>query len=316
MAELCLIVICALCLDGLLGEPRRAHPLVGFGYLADLVQKLLNTPASDSRLKTSTALWHKVKGGIALIVLLLPLTLLVYFLGTFSADSHLAINILILYLALGGRSLIEHAQTVRQALQEQDQEKARIATSYLVSRDTATMQNNDMAKATIESSLENGCDAVFAPLFWFFLAGAPAVVLYRLCNTLDAMWGYKTDQFRHFGWAAARLDDVLNYVPARLTALSYALCGHFANALRCWKTQAPLWKSPNAGPVMAAGAGALSLQLGGTARYHGQETQRPSLGLGSEPTSDNITDAINLLLRSIFLWIGILLLLWGGSSFA
>jgi adenosylcobinamide-phosphate synthase len=149
--------------------------------------------------------------------------------------------------------------------------------------------------------LENGSDAVIASLFWFAVAGIPGVVLHRTANTLDAMWGYRNERFFYFGWAAARFDDVLNYLPARLTACAYALCGHCAHALRCWARQARYWSSPNAGPVMAAGAGALRIRLGGSASYGGVHEIRPTLGCDRDPRAQDIERALRLLDRSILL---------------
>ena len=140
-------------------------------------------------------------------------------------------------------------------------------------------------------------------------------MLYRLANTLDALWGYRTPRYLHFGWAAARLDDGLNWLPARLTALSYALVGSQpALAWRCWREQAPFWKSPNAGPVMAAGAGALGLALGGPARYHGQWQQRPPLGEGLAPCAEDIGRAVKLVQRALWLWLAVIFI--GGWAFA
>jgi adenosylcobinamide-phosphate synthase len=141
------------------------------------------------------------------------------------------------------------------------------------------------------------------------------VLLYRLSNTLDSMWGYRTARYNEFGWAAARLDDVLNYIPARLTALSYALLGHTRSALHCWRAQAPHWESPNAGPVMAAGAGALQVRLGGKAIYHGEISARPLLGCGAEVTGGDIARALQLVRRTLYLWLaaaGLLALLMAG----
>ena len=185
----------------------------------------------------------------------------------------------------------------------------------MVSRDTAKMDTRAVAAAAVESVLENGNDAVFGALFWFLVAGAPGVLLFRLSNTLDAMWGYRTPRYLYFGWAAARLDDVLNFVPARLTALTYALIGKTRSALRCWRLQAPAWDSPNAGPVMAAGAGALELGLGGGAYYHGQWEERPPLGMGSPPNASSIYAALQLVRSGVALWL-LLIIGWEIVTYA
>ncbi|WP_177316845.1 cobalamin biosynthesis protein, partial [Burkholderia ubonensis] len=122
----------------------------------------------------------------------------------------------------------------------------------------------------------------------------------------DAMWGYRTPRFLTFGWAAARIDDLLNWAPARLTAASYALLGDTASAWRCWRTQARHWDSPNAGPVMAAGAGSLNVQLGGPAVYHGELEHRPVLGAGSPASAAHIVAALSLVTRTLALWLALL----------
>ncbi len=305
MIQTMIAVVAALALDHLLGEPKRWHPLVGFGHLAAWIEKKFNVNEGAG-----------VSAGILCVFLLIaPLTLLTFLLAYYLPLAPL-FETLILYLALGGRSLVEHAGQVHHALIAGKPDEARRFTSYLVSRDTKAMSERDMSRATIESTLENGCDAVFAPLFWFMIGGAPAALCYRLANTLDAMWGYRTKRYAQFGWAAARLDDVLNFIPARLTALTYALSGQFNNALSCWRTQAPHWKSPNAGPVMSSGAGALALQLGGPALYHGYMQKRPALGKGLHPVADDINRATKLLQRGILAWSAVALFIAGGLSLA
>jgi adenosylcobinamide-phosphate synthase len=179
----------------------------------------------------------------------------------------------------------------------------------IVSRQTEKMTAVDVRKATIESVLENGADAVFAPIFWFAVAGPAGAVLYRLSNTLDAMWGYKNQRYIYFGWAAARFDDVLNWIPARLTASSYALVGQTKKAIDCWKNQAHLLDSPNAGPVMTAGAGALQLKLGGAAWYHGDLKDKIYFGTEKLPDNEDIIRANSLITNSLILWIFSLLCL-------
>lgn len=226
-----------------------------------------------------------------------------------------ALQVVVLYLALGSQSLRQHARPVTEALNAGDLEAARRRVGCIVSRDTGAMRSVEVARAAVESVLENGNDAVFGALLWFMIAGAPGALLYRLVNTLNAMWGYRTPRYRHFGWAAARTDDLMNFIPARLTAMSYALLGHCANALHCWRKQDPRWESPNAGPVMAAGAGSLDLELGGSAFYHGHRKMRIPLGRGAQPQASDIARALLLVDRGVLLLAG-LVLAWSLSRAA
>jgi adenosylcobinamide-phosphate synthase len=126
--------------------------------------------------------------------------------------------------------------------------QARQHVGWMVSRQTEDLDAAGVASACLESTLENGNDAIFGALFWFALLGGPGALLFRLANTLDAMWGYRNPRFADFGWAAARIDDLLNFIPARLTALSYALCGRTRSALRCWREQGRELEEPQRRP--------------------------------------------------------------------
>lgn len=281
-------MIAAVLLDWILGEPRRWHPLVGFGQTVSFVEQRLYAP---SRLRGVC--------GVALLTIL-PSLLLGWLRTRSSPAITMILDVSVLYFALGHRSLHEHARPVAAAIADGDEDRARELAARMVSRDSAAIEP---AAATTESVLENGNDGVFGALFWFALLGAPGALLFRLANTLDAMWGYRNLRFEQFGWAAARFDDLLNWPAARLTALSYALLGNTRAALQCWRRQAPLWDSPNAGPVMAAGAGALGIELGGAARYQGQWHRRPILGSGRKAEARDIERALSLVRRSVLLWI-------------
>lgn len=307
-----LIATVAVALDWLLGEPKRFHPLVGFGRLASGVERRLYGGAGV------TAFARRMRGTFAWVLLLAPFTAAAALLCTLPYAGA-AFSVAALYFALGHKSLHDHARPVAVALRAGDENGARRLVSLMVSRDSAAL---DITAAATESVLENGNDGVFGALFWFALAGGAGAVLYRLANTLDAMWGYRNDRYLEFGWAAARLDDLLNFIPARLTALTYAAVapdflsratlahpcaalGKTRRALACWRAQAPAWDSPNAGPVMAAGAGALGVSIGGPARYQGEWHDRPALGAGAAPTCHDIERALTLVRHGVGLWLAV-----------
>ena len=297
--SLALSMSLAVLVDALLGEPRRWHPLVGFGRYAQVLERKLARPQAGGREQI-------LRGALAAVLAIAPATIACFALRmSFAGVAYigLAFDVTVLWLALGQRSLRDHALAVRNALQRDELNGARSAVGRIVSRDCTQLDANCVSRATVESVLENGSDAVFGTLFWFAVAGSPGVIAYRLCNTLDAMWGYRTPRHRYFGRCAARLDDLMNLVPARLTALSYALLGRTGTALRCWHSQARHWESPNAGPVMAAGAGALAVQLGGAARYHGELRSRPMLGFGAIPQVGDIDRSLRLVHGSTILWL-------------
>lgn len=300
--EVPLMILAAVLLDRLLGEPRRFHPLAGFGNLARQAENLFYGPSNAA----PTARY--LRGIISVSVLLTPLVALAAVLQQSSIFGTL-FSIVLLYFAIAPRSLREHAERVVNAFSAGDLPDARRQLSLIVSRDTGQLDESGVARATVESVLENGSDAIFGALFWFVVAGAPGALLYRLSNTLDAMWGYRNARYNHFGWAAARLDDVLNFIPARLTALTYALLGNTRSALHCWRQQAHAWDSPNGGPVMASGAGSLNVTLGGAANYHGVCETRPVLGAGSAPQASDIARAIALVQHGVWLWVAVLLLI-------
>ncbi len=302
VAMIALLIAAGVMLDLMLGEARRWHPLVGFGRLANAIELKLNRGR------------HRYPAGaLAWLLAVMPLILIAYWLIRWGTSIEMmagaGLHAVSLYFCLGLRSLRDHTLPIEQALAQDDLITARQRTALIVSRDTEQADASDLAKAGVESLLENGNDAVFGTLFWFIVAGGPGAILFRLANTLDAMWGYRTPRYRAFGCVAARIDDVLNWIPARLTALSYALLGNTGSAWHCWRTQAPQWSSPNAGPVMASGAGALELALGGEASYGGVIENRPPLGTGRLATPSDISRAWRLVAVTTALWISVVILI-------
>ena len=265
--------------DQVLGDPRRFHPVAGFGQLA---------ARAETRLYDDTR-----AAGTAYAVLLVGSTAAAGVVAErLTRDRPIArtlVTAAATWAVLGGRSLEREAEVMAGLLEEKDLPNARARLGHLCSRDATDLDADELARATVESVAENTSDATVAPLFWGGLFGIPGLIGYRAANTLDAMVGYRSARYRNFGWASARFDDLINLVPARVCAVLTGLTsGRPGQAWRIWHRDAPKHPSPNAGPVEAAFAGALRVRLGGTNTYGDEIEDRGTLGDGIPPAVADI----------------------------
>jgi len=274
-------LIAGFALDRAFGDPTRGHPVAGFGALALALER--RTWRANRR------------AGIAHVALLLAAA---GWLGRRASRGLLASTVVV-WAALGGRSLERAALTMSELLLQGDLQAARAHAPVLVGRDPSQLDERELCRATIESVAENTADALVGALLWGALAGAPGAAVYRAANTLDAMIGHRDPRYERFGWAAARLDDLLTWPAARLTALLAVLLAPFAGgeragALRAARRDGARHPSPNAGLVEAAFAGALGVRLGGTNRYRTHTERRPPLGDGRPPGVEDLARAVQL----------------------
>jgi len=298
-----LILIIACLLDRIFGEPKRWHPLVGFGNLTNQLELWANSAHPDnSGQPLSSPFSARLLGMFCWLALTVPLPLLYYFLHQ---DTWLfwTLDCVILYAAIGYNSLLKHARQIIEPMATGDLKQARHYCSYIVSRNTSELTEQQIARATTESMLENGHDAVIATVVWFAIGGAPLVILHRLANTLDAMWGYKNSRFIYFGWFAARMDDLLGWPSAKVTSLLYACQGPLRLALVNAKKQGRQYKSLNGGWVMAAGATVLGISLGGRASYDGKVIESVTLGAGREVTTEDVEPCLKLVGNALLIFI-------------
>jgi adenosylcobinamide-phosphate synthase len=263
------------------GDPRRGHPVAGFGRLAGLAERRWYAPTRARGLAIAGAL-------VALPAL-----------GARLAGRRTSAIALVTWAALGGRSLRREAGAVADLIEAGRIDDARTRLRSLCGRDPAALDAAGLSSAVVESLAENTSDAVVGALWWGAVAGPGGTAAYRAANTLDAMFGHRDDRYRRFGWAPARLDDALNWPPARLSvALTCLLAplvgGNAGAAWRAVRDDGGKHPSPNAGRVEAAFAGALALSLGGPLTYDGTVERRPVLGDGPRPGLADIERAARL----------------------
>jgi adenosylcobinamide-phosphate synthase len=274
-------------LDQVAGDPRRGHPVAGFGSAAGRLEARM---WRDDRAAGACYAALLVAGPAVLGLLARRLPAL--WLGAATA--------LGTWTVLGGRSLSAEAEAVAAHLRRGDLPAAREQLTHLVGRRTSTLREAEIARAVVESVAENTSDAVVAPLLWGAVAGLPGLLAYRAVNTLDAMVGHHSPRYENFGWASARADDAANYLPARLTAALTALVAATAGgngrvALAVARADGRRHPSPNAGVAEAAFAGALGVRLGGRNDYGSHVEDRPVLGgAGRPPQAADITRAARL----------------------
>ncbi|MEM1301884.1 MAG: adenosylcobinamide-phosphate synthase CbiB [Pseudomonadota bacterium] len=293
----------AMILDAIFGEPkwlydRVPHPAVLIGRAIRWADRTLN--AGHAR---------KAKG----VALLLALILGAMAVGFVISSLGWVVTAIVAATLLAQRSLVEHVARVADALRLSTQ-AGRAEVAMIVGRDTGDMDDAAIARASIESAAENFSDGVLAPIFWFAIAGLPGLIVYKVTNTADSMIGYRTPQHEEFGWASARFDDLLNWIPARLSAVVFALWAPNRNA-RALVADAGLHRSPNAGWPEAAMAQSLNVALSGPRSYDGHIRDYPFVHASGrkEAGPSDIEAACRQLWRA---WLVTLITVLAGSGFA
>ena len=299
-------------LDAAVGDPRWfPHPVRGMGAIVNWYDRRIH------RLLLSSA---KQRMAGVLLAIALPAGayavggLLIWLGNLIDSLWGSVIAVLMAWTTLAARDLIDHVLAVQKALQSVSLAEARTAVAKIVGRDTEEMDESDIVRATVETIAESMADGIVAPLFYLIIGGAPLALAYKAVSTLDSMIGHLDDRYRWFGWASARLDDGVNFIPARITALLLVFSAGIVS--RSWPVMRRTWQimlrdggqhpSPNSGRPEAAMAGALGVQLGGTNRYDGFPIERHYLGDPNQPlTRAHIGRALTLLIWTSL--IGVLL---------
>ena len=282
-------IVAGVLADALAGDPRRGHPVALFGQAATRIERRLY---ADDRARGAAFT-------VCCEALAMTPALAAARLFGQRPVARMAWTGTVTWAVTGARSLTAEAERIQRALSAGDLNGARLLLPNLCGRDPAQLDEAGIARAVVESVAENSGDAIVAPLLWGALAGPPGLAAYRAANTLDAMVGHHSPRYERFGWASARLDDVANWAPARVTALLAAACapvvgGRPAATWRIATKYGPRHPSPNAGWCEAAFAGALDLRLGGTLSYSGRAEHRPGLGAGRPPGAADIARATRL----------------------
>ncbi|WP_162500346.1 MULTISPECIES: adenosylcobinamide-phosphate synthase CbiB [Bradyrhizobium] len=304
-------MVVAMAVDALLGWPaplfaRIGHPVTWLGRLIAAIDAAWNRASDPPAWRRAAG----VAGALVVIALSVALGWIVQSVLSLGWIQIMLIGILAWPL-VALRSLHDHVAAVAMPLQAGDIAAAREAVSRIVGRDPTALDEAGIARAAIESLAENSSDGIVAPVFWGALFGLPGIFGYKAINTLDSMIGHRSERHEAFGWAAARIDDLANFIPARLTGFLFVLlASRRSEALSCMARDARRHRSPNAGWPEAAMAGALGVRLSGPRIYHGSATDEPWLNQGArDPRAADITEALTVYRRAMMLLAALLAIL-------
>ncbi len=295
------MMVLALLLDAAIGWPnwlfrRIGHPVTWLGAVISALEARWNRGANSRRFASGLGCVC-----VVLVLIILPAMLVQTMLP--SGALGVVLGAVLAWPWVAARSLFEHVSRVEQPLSEGDLASAQTAVSMIVGRDPSALDTAGVARSAIESLAENASDGVVAPVFWGLVAGLPGLVTYKAVNTLDSMIGHRTERYEHFGKVAARLDDILNLVPARITGVFVALVSsRFLVSFRVMLADARHHRSPNAGWPEAAMAGALGVRLSGPRAYGERVTEEPWLNAGAlDPGASEVRAALSIFVRALVL---------------
>lgn len=275
----------AIVVDFIIGDPYGfPHPVIYMGKFISTLEKYFRKKAqNDKELK-------KYGGFIFLILILTTyiITLVIVSIFSFNKILYILVNSFLLYTTVAAKCLKVESEKVYKALENDDINKAKLMLSYIVGRDTSTLEEREIVRAAVETVAENASDGVIAPLFYGIIGGAPLAMMYKAINTMDSMLGYLTEKYKYIGYFPAKLDDIANIIPARITGVAMCISspivgGNIIRAFRIMIRDRKNHKSPNCAYPEGAAAGAMDIRLGGTNIYFGEVIEKPTIGDNIKP---------------------------------
>ena len=270
----------AIVVDFIIGDPYGfPHPVIYMGKLISTLEKYFRKKAKNQK-------ELKKYGGFIFLILILTtymLSFVIVRIFSFNKIFYILVNSFLLYTTVAAKCLKIESEKVYKALEDKDISKARLMLSYIVGRDTTTLEESEIVRAAVETVAENASDGVIAPLFYGIIGGAPLAMMYKAINTMDSMLGYLTEKYKYIGYFPAKLDDIANFIPARITGIAMCISspivgGNIIKSVKIMIRDRKNHKSPNCAYPEGAAAGAMGIRLGGTNIYFGEVIEKPTIG--------------------------------------